>query len=59
MESCINMTECNLVGCDIEWETSQIFFDDLYKDIIMMNGVCKKCQSTGMGRFILEDYHDD
>jgi hypothetical protein len=53
------MTECNLVGCDIEWETSQIFFDDLYKDIIMMNGVCKKCQSTGMGRFILEDYHDD
>ena len=59
MESCINMTECNLVGCDIEWETSQIFFDDLDKDIIMMNGVCKKCQSTGMGRFILEDYHDD
>ncbi len=50
---------CNLDGCDIEWEPSQIFFEDLDKNIICMNGVCKKCGGTGMGRFTLEDYHND
>ena len=46
-------------GHDIEWEPSQIFFEDLDKDIINMNGVCKNCQTTGMGRFTLEYWHDD
>ncbi len=46
-------------GHDIEWESSQTFFEDLDKDIIHMNGVCKTCGTTGTGRFILEDWHDD
>ena len=61
MGQCYMKTDanCNLDGCDIEWEPSQIFFEDLDKNIICMNGVCKKCGGTGMGRFTLEDYHND
>ena len=48
-------------GHDIEWEPSELFYDknDLFSDQIYMNGACKICGTTGMGRFTLEDWHDD